>query len=96
MRKYWLKTDRDSIRVEVHCATDEKVDLDKTDGFDGVLNYKNEKYQIYSGSVSGRYIVEEIIREPFPLVENIHEELKSDLREYLKEKRTVIQHPEIH
>ena len=94
MRKYWLKTNRDSLRVEVHCVTDEEVELDETEGLDGVLNYKGEKYEIFSGSVSGKYIVEELIRESFPLVENIHEELRSDLRDYLHKKRAVIQHPE--
>ena len=93
-KSYWLKTDRDNLRVEVHRATDEEVASNVDRRRSEELHYDAEEYEIHSSTIGSVYVLQETLFQRLPLFSDVHEELMSMLKSYLVDKQAVTQHPE--
>lgn len=92
-RRYWLKTERDNLRVEVHQATDEEVAPNAGRWNRDELHYDGEEYEIHSSSIGSVYVLQRTLSQPLPVFNDVHDELESKLRYYLADMGAEIQHP---
>jgi len=94
VEEYWLESDNDDLRVEVHRKEDDEFPNEVDDPFES-FEYDGVEYTVARCSMGGAYKISDAIRGRSSLFEEVLDKVENEISSCLREKAPVIQHPEI-
>ncbi|MDB9301255.1 DUF4365 domain-containing protein [Halorubrum ezzemoulense] len=92
MRKFWLNSDRDDLRVEIHRPNADELPVKYDDPFEGI-QYDGTEYAVERISAGAAMEMGDVIRGNSSLLDEVLDEVKQEITSHLQEKAPVIQHP---
>lgn len=93
-KRYWLKSDYDDLRVEVHREEDDEIPDEINDPFES-FEYDGVEYTAARYSSGGAFEMSDAIRGRSSLIDEVLDKVESEIDTCLREKAPTIQHPKI-